>query len=61
MLQHVPGSIASECYVVSECNVAEIHEGGNGKFFGNKGTLVCGLCRNLFLPGEGAQEALTLL
>lgn len=58
MLQHVPGSIASESYVVSECNVAE---GGDGKFFGNKGALVCGLCRNLFLPGEGAQEALTLL
>lgn len=53
--------VASECYVVSECNVAEIHKGVDGKLFGNKGAVVRGLCRNLFLPGEGVQEALTLL
>lgn len=56
MLQHIPGSIASECCIVCECNVAEIHKGVDGKFFGNKGAVVCGRCRNLFLPGEGAQE-----
>lgn len=61
MLQRIPGSIASECCIVSGCNVAEIYKGVDGKFFGNKGAVVCGLCRNLFLPREGAQEALTLL